>query len=142
MLGDKNYVECPTRCGGPNANLSALSAEARALRLRVGCDSPCKRPWYAILCPACNGTRVGRDGETCVEEGCIAEGEHRGHKEMGRCPGHHQTPDVSRAIRAWRQLREYKTWPVEGGTQDQAASFLDFLVEIEAAVNNAKGSGG
>jgi hypothetical protein len=39
-------------------------------------------------------------------------------------------------------LREYRTWPVEGGTQDQASSFLDFLVEIEAAVANAKGSGG
>lgn len=57
---------------------------------------------------------------------------------MGRCPGSHQTPDISRAIRAWGQLNRYSTWPVDGGTQDQAASFLDFLVVIEAAVEDAK----
>ncbi len=56
---------------------------------------------------------------------------------MHRCPGSYQSPDISRAIRAWQQLKRYATWPVSGGTQDQAASFNDFLVVIEAAVADA-----
>ncbi len=137
LLGDKNYVECPTRCGGPNATLSRLDPETRALRLRVGCDAPCEDPWYAIVCPSCNGTRVGRDGETCRDPDCYAEGEHRGRKAMRRCPGSFQTYDIARALRAWTRLKAHNSWPVEGGTMEQCASFLLFLDEIESAVAEA-----
>ncbi len=116
-----------------------LDPEQRALRLRVGCDEPLADDdcWYVILCPRCNGTRVGSDGQACSEDDCIPNGEHRGHKWMRRCPGSYQTPNVSRAIRCWQNLRAYKTWPVAGGSMDQAAGFLDFLVEIEAAMADA-----
>ena len=81
---------------------------------------------------------MGRDGETCSEPDCISSGEHRGFKKMRRCPGSCQTPPISKALRAWRHLRDFKTWPVEGGSMDQAATFLDFIAEIEAAVQDAK----
>jgi len=57
---------------------------------------------------------------------------------MRRCPASFQTPDLARALRAWTILRQHGTWPVAGGTQDQAAGFLVFIDEIERAVEEAK----
>lgn len=104
----------------------------------MGCDAPCASPWYAIRCPSCNGTRSIGNGIPCPEPECIPDGEWRGQKRMRRCPGHYQTREITQALRAWRLLRDFNTWPVDGGTLNQAATFLDFIVEIEQAIQEAK----
>ena len=138
MLGDKSQVECPIQCGGPNARLSALNIEQRGLRVRVGCDERCKKAQYSILCPSCNGTRVGPYGEECSEEDCQnSEGKHFGMKFMFRCPGSFQDANISQALKSWQHLRDYHTWPSEGGALDQASAFLDFLSVADDAVARA-----
>lgn len=58
-------------------------------------------------------------------------------KHMRRCPGSFQTVNISQALKSWHHLREYKTWPVEGGAMDQSAAFLSFLSIAEDAVARA-----
>ena len=104
----------------------------------MGCDAPCKKGRYTILCPRCDGTRTQVDGRECSEPDCQTDGKWRGYKIMRRCPGSHQTSDVSRALKAWGMLRRFSTWPVAGGIQDQAAGFIAFIDEIERATEDAK----
>lgn len=104
----------------------------------MGCDAPCKKGRYVILCPRCDGTRTQVDGSECKEERCGKEGKWRGYKVLRRCPASYQSADLARAIRAWRILQRFGTWPVAGGTQDQAAGFLAFIDEIERAIEDAE----
>ncbi len=104
----------------------------------MGCDVPCKKGKYVILCPRCNGTRTQSDGNVCQEIDCQSKDRWRGYKIMRRCPGSHQTVDVSRALRAWMFLKKYGTWPVVGGTLDQSSSFLAFISEIERSIEDAQ----
>lgn len=104
----------------------------------MGCDAPCKSGKYVILCPRCNGTRTQSDGNVCQETDCQDTTRWRGYKIMRRCPGSHQDADLSRALTAWIMLKRYNTWPVLGGSQDQAAGFLSFVSEIERSLEDAK----
>lgn len=63
----------------------------------------------------------------------------RGYKMLRRCPASYQDTDLIRALRAWALLRRYNSWPVTGGTLEQAASFLCFVTVIETAIEDAKG---
>lgn len=57
-----------------------------------------------------------------------------GRKAMDRCPSSLATDDVRAAFRAYARVRDYGAWPVAGGIDDQAASFVAFVDLVESEV--------
>ncbi len=100
---------------------ATLSADVRVIRRRYGCDEPCKKEdaRYVILCPECDGVRP----DTCGV--CETEGKMRGFKMMVRCPAYFQSRDVSRAMRAYRMMKQ-GFLPSPGGVTNQPAPFMEF----------------
>lgn len=122
---EKGMPDCPSQCGGPNANLHRLTVDQLAHRKRWGCDFALVSGTevYGITCPVCDGAGcpVGpnnpANAPTCVQ----------GQRPMKRCPGSCQTRDISRALRAYGVLKEFNTWPVPGALCQQSASFVAFV---------------
>jgi hypothetical protein len=84
-------------------------SEDQAEREIFGCDERIEDPWF-IECPFCD------EGCDECEEGNIL---------FYRCPNHYLSGTEMEVIREWSTLKEHKTWPVLGGTDDQAAWFMD-----------------
>lgn len=59
---------------------------------------------------------------------------------MDRCPGSMQTPNISRALRAYSFMKEHGILPVAGGMMDQACTYIDFVSEMDAALDEARKS--
>ncbi len=84
-----------------------------------GCDSPIEDALYDITCVRCDG--LYEDCDLC---------DGTGRNSVYRCPGSHQTRDVSRAMRAYGWMQR-GVLPALGSYSDQSPSFLAFVHAIE-----------
>lgn len=57
-----------------------------------------------------------------------------GRIDIAGCPRRAVTDDVRECLEAYVMLSEHKTWPVAGGTQDQASGFLAAVAAIDGEV--------
>lgn len=50
---------------------------------------------------------------------------------LTRCPSFYVPADAAEVLRAWTMLRLTRTWPRAGGTEDQAAVFVEAVRYLE-----------
>lgn len=128
-MTERGMPECPNVCGGPDADLGLLNPDQLAMRAQWGCDDTLgdEDARYGVTCPVCNGAGCTAEVQALTGRACVG-----GQRPMGRCPGACQTPDIARALRAYRMMKDAGVSPVPGGFVDQAASFVRFCSVLEA----------
>lgn len=124
----KGMPRCPKDCGGPYAPLHRLSTSRLECRSANGCDGPLPEAVYDITCVRCDG--LYDDCDLC---------DGSGRNKVYRCPGSHQSRDVSRAMRAYGWMQR-GVMPAPGSYSDQSPSFLAFVHAIEDEINVIRAS--